>query len=92
MEYPVSNNHEASRFECLMEDGRSAYLDYNEIEEGLNFAHTYVPKSFEGKGVAAALVKFGLEYAKSNGMLIQPSCPYVTAYIKRHPEYLSLVK
>lgn len=91
MEYSVIQNNDAYRFEILLEDGQIAYLDYNEFELGLNFAHTYVPKSFEGKGIAATIVKFGLDYARKNNIPIMPSCPYVAAYIERHPEYKDLV-
>ncbi|MDD2613105.1 MAG: GNAT family N-acetyltransferase [Bacteroidales bacterium] len=92
MDYIVTHNTDACRFEILMDDGQIAYLDYDETEVGLVFAHTYVPKAFEGRGVAASLVKFGLEYAQKMNIPITPSCPYVVAYIKRHPEYEQLVK
>jgi len=88
----VTHHSDASRFEVLLEDGQIAYLDYDETKVRLIFAHTYVPKTFEGRGIAALLVKSGLEYAQSMNMLVTPACPYVAAYIKRHPEYESLVK
>jgi len=92
MEYSVTHNHEASRFEIHLENGQTAYMDYNETDLGLNFAHTYVPKSFEGRGIAAAIVKFALEYVGENDISYIASCPFVRVYLQRHPEYHSLRK
>lgn len=91
MDYLITHNIDNNRFETLLENGQLAYLDYNEMDDGLNFAHTYVPKNFEGRGLAAAIVKFALEYARQNKLLIIPSCPYVATYIERHSEFKDLV-
>jgi len=91
MEYTVTHNVEANRFEVLLDNGHFAYLKYEESSVGLNFAHTYVPVGFEGKGIAAAIVQFGLEYVRKNNLLLIPSCSYVATYIERHPEFKSLV-
>lgn len=92
MEYSVTHNFSANRFEVLLEDGQAAYLDYNETVIGLNLAHTYVPKPFEGKGIASIIVKFALEYVKRNDIPFIPSCPFVSIYLERHPEYRALGK
>ena len=92
MDYLVTHIKNANRFEVLLENGQTAYLNYNEFNNSLNLSHTYVPKSFEGKGIAAAIVKFALDYARKNNLSIIPSCSYVAAYIERHPEHRDLVK
>lgn len=92
MDYLVTHIKNANRFEVLLENGQTAYLNYNEFDNSLNLSHTYVPKSFEGKGIAAAIVKIALDYARKNNLSIIPSCPYVAAYIERHPEHRDLVK
>jgi predicted GNAT family acetyltransferase len=53
--------------------------------------HTQVPKEYEGKGIAAMIVKHVLDYARNEGLKILVYCPYTAAYIKRHPEYNDLV-
>ena len=92
MDYLVTHIKNANRFEVLLENGQTAYLNYNEFENSLNLSHTYVPQSFERKGIAATIVKFALDYARKNNLYIIPSCPYVAAYIERHPEHRNLVK
>jgi predicted GNAT family acetyltransferase len=50
-----------------------------------------VPKSLTGQGIATALAKFGLDFARAHGHPIAIICPFVGAYIKRHPEYRDLL-
>lgn len=55
------------------------------------FTHTGVPPAYEGQGIASALVKEGLAYARKEGYKVVPLCSFVAAYIKRHPEYADLL-
>jgi len=50
-----------------------------------------VPAAAEGQGHAAALAVAALDFARSEGKSVIPSCPYVAAYIGRHPDYADLV-
>ena len=54
--------------------------------------HTLVPKALSGNGVGSALTEAALGYARSNGLKVNPSCPFIKAYIKKHPEHLDLVE
>lgn len=57
----------------------------------LVLVHTDVPPELEGRGVGGRLVQGVLETARERGTKIFPACPFVHAYIRRHPEYLDLV-
>jgi predicted GNAT family acetyltransferase len=88
----VKFNEELSQFEMDF-DGKKALVGFKKETDGtLNLVHTEVPPEFEGKGVGSQLVKQTLEQIKTTNKKIIPSCPFVAAYIKRHPEYESLVK
>ncbi|MCA9910763.1 MAG: N-acetyltransferase, partial [Gammaproteobacteria bacterium] len=50
-----------------------------------------VPPAYEGQGIAARLAHAALEYAKEQGLKVNPVCPYVKAYLRKHPEYQSIV-
>lgn len=74
-------------------DNTQCALKYDVAEEGvLNFRSTYVPEAYRQQGIAGKIVKEGLEYAKANNYKIIPSCSFVKAFIKRHPEYAELIK
>jgi predicted GNAT family acetyltransferase len=86
----VTDNPAASRFEILTDQG-AAILTYRHRGDDLDLVHTEVPTALEGRGYAAALATAALDQARREGMRIIPSCPYVKAYLQRHPEYADLV-
>ena len=86
----VINNTEAGRFEVHLGD-EVAFTEYRLMKSGVLFPHTEVPPAFEGKGVGGALVRAGMAFARERGELVIPVCPFVAAYITRHPEYHDLV-
>lgn len=87
----VTNNESASRFE-LTEDGETAVLSYRLTPGSITFVHTGVPAKLEGRGLAGKLAVAGLAYARERGLTVVPLCPFVASYIRKHPEYLDLVR
>jgi predicted GNAT family acetyltransferase len=81
----VVNNTSAHRFEIDVE-GEMALLDYVERGNDIALVHTEVPTSLEGQGVGSQLVQYALDYARRMGKRVIPSCHFVQAYIKRHPQ------
>lgn len=86
----VTDNKQQSRFELAV-DGGTAVLQYMERDGALYLTHTEVPPELEGKGIGSRIVKHALEEARGRGVKVAPWCPFVRAYIERHPEYQSLV-
>jgi len=91
-ELSVLHDQHGSRF-CMRLQGYEACLMYSQHGNQIDFYHTYVPEVFRGRGIAEKLCKAAFEYAEQHGLTVIPSCSYVSdAYLKRHPEYESLVK
>ena len=89
--FELINNESGKRFEFTV-DGSTAFILYKKIgEKELELFHTEVPESLEGKGVGKALAQKALQYCKTNGIKILPTCPFLAAYIQRHPEWNSIV-
>lgn len=86
----VVNNTDARRFETRIGD-YLALIDYIPSGQNIIFSHTEVPTLFEGQGVAGKMAHTALEYAKANNLKVIPSCPFIAAYIRKHPEYQPLV-
>lgn len=84
------NNTARSRYE-LVTDGYISFAEYLLPGKKLILSHTEVPKALEGKGVGSKLVKLVLEDAKSLGLKVIPLCPFAASYIKRHPEWNSVL-
>lgn len=90
MDYNINHNEAENRFETEV-DGLLSVVDYSLQNGVLMITHTGVPKELEGRGIAAALTKYMLEYARAKGLQVNPICPYTATYIARHPEYSDLV-
>jgi predicted GNAT family acetyltransferase len=83
--------HEPGRF-ATGAGSDVAYISYRAIGERiLDFDHTFVPKPLRGGGIASQLTGHALEFARAHGYRVVPSCPFVAAYIARHPEYRALL-
>ena len=53
--------------------------------------HTEVDEALEGRGLGSRLVATALEDARREGLEVVPLCPFVAAFIDRHPEYQDVV-
>lgn len=89
MELEIKHNTALHRFEADI-DGKIAFIEYSLFPDGIIFSHTEVPPELEGQGIASQLAKYVLEYARGEKLKVVPLCPYVNAYVKRHPEYNDL--
>ena len=82
----VRDNSERHRFEIDLGDGSFAFADYNLLSDKIMFTHTEVPEEHEGKGLGTALIRAGLESARTRGLKVIPICPFFAAYIQNPPE------
>lgn len=72
--------------------GEPAFLTYSLTDGSLYLLHTEVPEALEGRGLGSELVRAALEHARAEGMTVVALCPFVGAYLRRHPEYGDLVR
>lgn len=86
MDYTITHYPEKNRFETTL-DGVTAFVQYRLSGDRLDIIHTIVPPAIEGRGVAAALVKYAYDYAIEHGMKPLATCSYAVAWLHRHPEY-----
>jgi predicted GNAT family acetyltransferase len=87
----IVNNEAEHRFEIEL-DGKFAFLEYKLLPGSIYLVHTEVPEEFGGRGIAKQLARHGLTYAREHGLLANPVCPFVTAFVKRSKdEYKDLL-
>ncbi len=86
----VRDNVERRRYEVTVE-GRTALLAYARRPGTIELVHTEVPPELRGHGLAGVLAKAALEAARAAGEHVIATCPYVQAYLRKHPEYKSLL-
>jgi len=91
MALEIVHNPEARRFEVAV-DGHLAVLEYIRGDRRLALVHTLVPEALGGQGIGGQLARAGLEYARREGLAVDPVCPFVARYLEKHPEYHELLE
>jgi hypothetical protein len=91
-EVETRKNESENRYEVHV-DGELAGAAYYELDdERIVFTHTEVDDKFEGHGVGSTLAKFALDDVRAEGARrVVPRCPFIKAWIEKHPEYDDLV-
>ncbi len=94
-DYTLIDNEVANQYEFHIE-GHIPRIEYiktpkEKTTQKIFLTHTEVPQALEGKGIGSAIIKQTLEEIKKNDWTLVPLCPFVAAYIKRHPEWKALV-
>lgn len=87
----VENNAAASRFEVRLPDGLAELRYRFRGPDTIVLIHTEVPPALEGRGIAGQLARAALEYARERKLSVVLICPFVTAYVERHPEFKDLI-
>ena len=90
MPSPIRDNAARSRFE-LDADGVTVFMNYRLTGNVISLDHTETPVAARGGGLASQLIKGVLDEARARGLKIVPRCPFVRAYLDKHPEYRDLL-
>lgn len=89
MKNHIQHNKNQLRFETTIEEMVSI-IDYELIGKHISLTHVVVPKLLEGRGIASELTQAALDWARAENYRVIPVCPYVQAWIRKHPEYRDL--
>ncbi|HEV7981561.1 MAG TPA: GNAT family N-acetyltransferase [Xanthobacteraceae bacterium] len=87
----IRNNTALDRFE-LEVDGQLAVAYYRMTPGVITFVHTEVPQALSGRGIATKLIRGALEMVRGQGLKVVPQCPFVSAFMGKHPEYNDLLQ
>jgi hypothetical protein len=86
----VVNNTAKQRYELAV-DGHIAATYYRITGGLITFVHTEVPPELGGKGIGSRLIKGALDQVRAGGLKVIAQCPFVKAYIEKHPDYADLL-
>jgi predicted GNAT family acetyltransferase len=87
----ITDNRERRRWEVLSNSDVIAYAEYRAAPGRIVFTHTIVDPAFEGRGIGSRLAETVLDDAVRRGLRITPLCPFIRAYLERHPQYAAAV-
>jgi predicted GNAT family acetyltransferase len=88
----LSRNEAAGRYEICLGERRVGLATYYRRADVVVIPHTETSPEFGGRGLASQLVRFCLDDIRAQGLRIEPACPFVAAYIRKHPEYADLLE
>jgi uncharacterized protein len=87
----VTDDPARERYEITVDGAPAGSTIYRRRPGLIAFVHTEIDPRFEGRGFGGRLISAALDDARADGEIVLPFCPFVNAYIERHPEYADLV-
>jgi len=88
----VVHRPDERRYELLLAGKTVGELVYRDRGGGvLAFLHTEVDPTVQRRGLGSTLVAAALDDARDRGFRVVPICPFVDAYVRRHPEHADLL-
>jgi predicted GNAT family acetyltransferase len=94
-EVETVHNPDEQRYEARIGGELAGIAAYDLSEDAVVLTHTEVDDTFEGHGVGSALARFALDDVRRGGLgegrRVVPQCPFIQAWIEKHPDYADLV-
>ena len=90
-EVAVRNNPDRERYEVSVGSVVAGYADYHFQPGLITVLHTEIDTAFEGQGLGSELVRRMLDDIRSRDARVLAVCPFVRAFMQRHPEYSDVV-
>jgi NAD+ kinase len=87
----VVDSFERSQYEVVLGGELAGTLQYVRTTGHIELLHTEIDQAFQGRGLAGRLAGGALDDIRARAGQVIVSCPFVTGYLDRHPEYASLV-
>ena len=87
----VERNESSHRYEARLDGVIAGFIDFRQRDGEITLIHTETLDGFEGRGVGSALARFALEDIRARGEKAVALCPFIRAYLVKHPEYADIV-
>jgi predicted GNAT family acetyltransferase len=86
----VTDAEDWGRFEAHVDGELAGFAEYKRTDDLVVFPHTEVDPGFEGRGIGSALARAALDDARRRALPVLATCPFISGWMRRHPEYLDL--
>ncbi|MEU0541757.1 GNAT family N-acetyltransferase [Nocardia sp. NPDC005978] len=83
----VVRNESQHRYEVWYGSSLAGFTEYRERDDDTVFIHTEIDPAFGGKGLGSVLAHDAIEDVIARGRVIVPRCPFIKAWLDKHPEY-----
>jgi predicted GNAT family acetyltransferase len=89
--FTLTDEPDRQRYVARLDTRVAGLIAYVLDASVITLVHTEVRPAYEGQGVAGRLARFVLDDARTRGLRVVPTCPFVADWIRRHPDYADLV-
>ncbi|MFF2042680.1 GNAT family N-acetyltransferase [Kitasatospora sp. NPDC058170] len=90
MTVTVRDAEAKGRFEAWVGGTLAGFAEYMRSDHLVVYPHTVVEPAFEGQGVGGTLARAALDDARTRGLAVLATCPFIKGWMLRHPEYTDL--
>ena len=91
MPFTVADNPADSRYELHDGDTLVGIAAYRLNADTITFTHTEVADAYEGRGAGSQLARAALDDSRAQQRRVVARCPFISAWIERHPDYADLL-
>lgn len=86
MDVSVADNAAESQYEIHVDGALAGVAEYRDRGGRRIFVHTVIDDAFAGRGLGNRLASGALDDAITRGLRVVPRCPFIRAWLERHPE------
>ena len=90
-EIAIVDNADKKQYEARIGDRVVGFSRYGRVQDRVVFLHTEVDESMEGRGVGSRLAAEAIADVRAKGLRITARCPFIAAWLERHPEHADLI-
>ena len=87
----VVHNPDLSRYEIHVDGQLAGFTQYRETPGAVDFVHTEIDGSHEGRGLGGQLARGALDQVRSSGRKVIATCPFIKGWIAQHEDYQDLL-
>jgi len=88
----VTRNDESHEYEIRVGGELAGIAGYRDRPGQILFTHTEIDPAFGGQGLGGILARAALDDSASRGLTIVPYCPFIQAYLRKHPDFSGVVE
>ena len=82
----VERNAAKHRYELYVGETLAGFARYHESGNRVVFTHSEVDDAYSGHGLGTVLAAGALDDAVAREKVIVPMCPFIAAYLRKHPD------
>ena len=87
----VHRNESNHHYEAELDGKVVGFVRYRTRPGQVVLIHTETELEYEGRGIGGALARGALDDIRARGEKAVVLCPFIKAYVEKHPEYQDLV-